>query len=53
MLDTLICQTFFNPYLLSIIQQLMLGDASFKFPVDITNKLKHVKFIFSKDLYIL
>ena len=52
MLDTLICQTFFNPYLLSIIQQLMLGDASFKFPVDITNKLKEKKIIQSSLYFI-
>ena len=52
MLDTLICQTFFNPYLLSIIQQLMLGDASFKFPIDVTNKLKEKKIIQSSLYFI-
>ena len=52
MLDTLICQTFFNPYLLSIIQQLMLGDASFKFHVDVTKKLKEKKIIQSALYFI-
>ena len=52
MLDTLICQTFFNPYLLNIIQQLILGDASFKFPIDITNKLKE-KRIIQSTLYFI
>ena len=52
MLDTLICQTFFNPYLLNIIQQLILGDVSFKFPIDITNKLKE-KRIIQSTLYFI
>ena len=52
MLDTLICQTFFNPYLLSIIQQLILGDASFKFPLEIMKKLKE-KRIIQSSLYFI
>lgn len=51
MLDTLVCQAFYNPYILNIIQQFMLGDAAFKFPTEITDKLKEKKIIQS-SLYL-
>ena len=51
MLDTLVCQTFYNPYILNIIQQFLLGDAAFKFPNETTFKLKEKKIIQS-SLYL-
>jgi len=52
MLDTLICQAFYNPYLVNIINQLMLGEACFKFNNDILNKLKEKKLILSSLHYL-
>ena len=46
MLDTLICQSFYNPYILNIIYQLMLGESAFQFPektLKILNKFKYIK----------
>ena len=52
MLDTLICQAFYNPYILNIIDQLMLGESSFKFPEKSLNKLNKHKYIKSSlNLY--
>ena len=45
MLDTLICQAFYNPYILNIISQLMLGESTFKFPEDTLNTLNRHKFL--------
>ena len=45
MLDTLICQAFYNPYILNIIYQLMLGESSFKFPEKTLNRLNKFKYI--------
>ena len=51
MLDTLVCQAFYNPYILNIIQQFMLGDAAFRFNLELTEKLKEKKIIQS-SLYL-
>ena len=52
MLDTIICQAFYNPYILNIISQLMLGESSFKFPEEILNRLEQLKYIKSSlNLY--
>ena len=52
MLDTLICQAFYNPYILNIIYQLMLGESSFKFPEKTLNRLNKYKYIKSSlNLY--
>ena len=45
MLDTLICQAFYNPYILNIISQLMLGESTFKFPEETLNILNRHKFL--------
>ena len=52
MLDTLICQAFYNPYILNIISQLMLGESAFNFPIEISNRLNQLKYIKSNlNLY--
>jgi len=52
MLDTLICQAFYNPYIVNIISQLILGESSFKFPEEIMNKLNRDKLLKSSlNLY--
>ena len=52
MLDTLICQAFYNPYILNIISQLMLGESTFKFPEETLKRLIKNKFIQSSlNLY--
>ena len=52
MLDTLICQAFYNPYILNIISQLMLGESAFKFLIEISNRLNHMKYLKSSlNLY--
>ena len=52
MLDTLICQAFYNPYILNIISQLMLGESAFNFPIEISNRLNRLKYIKSNlNLY--
>ena len=52
MLDTLICQAFYNPYILNIISQLMLGESTFKFPDETLNILSKYKFLNSSlNLY--
>ncbi len=52
MLDTLICQSFYNPYILNIIYQLMLGESAFKFPEQTLNRLNKYKLIKSSlNLY--
>ena len=52
MLDTLICQSFYNPYILNIIYQLMLGESAFKFPEQTLNRLNKFKLIKSSlNLY--
>ena len=52
MLDTLICQAFYNPFILNIISQLMLGESAFKFPIEISNRLSQLKYIKSSlNLY--
>ena len=52
MLDTLICQAFYNPYILNIISQLMLGESTFKFPEETLTRLNKHKFLNSSlNLY--
>ena len=52
MLDTLICQAFYNPYILNIISQLMLGESTFKFPEETLVTLNKHKFLNSSlNLY--
>jgi len=52
MLDTLICQAFYDPYILNIISQLMLGESTFKFPEETLNRLNKHKFLNSSlNLY--
>ena len=52
MLDSLICQAFYNPYILNIISQLMLGESAFKFPIEISNRLNQMKYLKSSlNLY--
>ena len=52
MLDTLICQAFYNPYILNIISQLMLGESTFKFPEETLITLNKHKFLNSSlNLY--
>ena len=52
MLDTLICQAFYNPYILNIISQLMLGESAFKFSIEISNRLNKLKYLKSSlNLY--
>ena len=52
MLDTLICQAFYNPYIVNIITQLMLGESAFKFPEETTNVLNKDKLLKSSlNLY--
>ena len=52
MLDTLICQAFYNPYILNIIYQLILGESTFRFPEKTLNRLNKHKFIKSSlNLY--
>ena len=50
MLDSLICQTYYNPYVLNIITQLLLGDASFKFEQNIMQILRD-KNLIQSSLY--
>ena len=45
MLDTLICQAFYNPYIVNIISQLILGESAFKFPEQTTNILNREKLL--------
>ena len=51
MLDTLICQAFYNPFIVNIITQLMLGESAFKFSEEITNVLNRDKLLKS-SLYL-
>ena len=52
MLDTLICQAFYNPYIVNIIGQLILGEPAFKFPEETTNELNKDKLLCSSlNLY--
>lgn len=52
MLDTLMCQSFFNPYITNILQQLILGSAAFTYSPDLIRKLQERKVIQS-TLYLL
>ena len=51
MLDTLICQAFYNPYIVNIITQMMLGESAFKFDEEKTNDLNKDKLLKS-SLYL-
>jgi potassium large conductance calcium-activated channel subfamily M alpha protein 1 len=52
MLDTLMCQAFFNPYITDILQQLILGSASFDYSPILIKKLKERK-VTQSTLYLL
>jgi potassium large conductance calcium-activated channel subfamily M alpha protein 1 len=52
MLDTLMCQAFFNPYITDILQQLILGSASFDYSPVLLKKLKERK-VTQSTLYLL
>jgi hypothetical protein len=52
MLDTLMCQAFYNPYITEILQQLILGSASFDYSPHLIKKL-HERKITQSTLYLL
>lgn len=52
MLDTLICQSFYNPYITDILQQLIMGSTGNTFSFTINQKLKEKK-ISQSTLYLL
>ena len=52
MLDTLICQAFYNPFITNIIKQLIMGSAGANFSVNFQNKLNEKK-ISQSTLYLL
>ena len=52
MLDTLICQAFYNPFITNIIKQLIMGSAGSNFSVNFQNKLNEKK-ISQSTLYLL
>lgn len=43
MLDTLICQAFYNPYITDILEQLIMGSAGNSIPFKVSHKLKDKK----------
>jgi len=43
MLDTLICQVFYNPFITNIIKQLIMGSAGSNFSTNFQNKLNEKK----------
>ena len=52
MLDTLICQAFYNPFITSIIKQLIMGSAGSNFSSNFQNKIIEKK-ISQSTLYLL
>ena len=52
MLDTLICQAFYNPYITNILQQLIMGSAGSNYSIPLTKKLQEKK-ISQSTLYLL
>jgi potassium large conductance calcium-activated channel subfamily M alpha protein 1 len=52
MLDTLICQAFYNPFITNIIKQLIMGSAGSNFSTNFQNKLNEKK-ITQSTLYLL
>ena len=52
MLDTLICQAFYNPFITLIIRQLIMGSAGSNFSANFQNKLNEKK-ISQSTLYLL
>ena len=52
MLDTLICQAFYNPFITNIIKQLIMGSAGSNFSINFLNKLNDKK-ISQSTLYLL
>ncbi len=52
MLDTLICQAFYNPYITDILQQLIMGSAGSNFAPGLRRKLQEKK-ITQSTLYLL
>ena len=52
MLDTLICQAFYNPYITDILQQLIMGSAGSNFAPGLRKKMQEKK-ITQSTLYLL
>ena len=52
MLDTLICQAFYNPFITNILKQLIIGSAGANFSVNFQNKFNDKK-IYQSTLYLL
>ena len=52
MLDTLICQAFYNPFITNIIKQLIMGSSGSNFSTNFLNKLNEKK-IWQSTLYLL
>jgi len=52
MLDTLICQAFYNPFITNILKQLIMGSAGSNFSLNFQNKLNE-KRITQSTLYLL
>ena len=52
MLDTLICQAFYNPFITNILKQLIIGSAGANFGVNFQNKMNEKK-IYQSTLYLL
>lgn len=52
MLDTLICQAFYNPFITNIIKQLIMGNSGSNYSINFQNKLKENK-IMQSTLYLL
>ena len=52
MLDTLICQAFYNPYITDILQQLIMGSAGSNFAPGLRRKMQEKK-ITQSTLYLL
>jgi potassium large conductance calcium-activated channel subfamily M alpha protein 1 len=52
MLDTLMCQAFYNPFITNIIKQLIMGSAGSNYSINFQNKLNDKK-ISQSTLYLL
>jgi len=52
MLDTLMCQSFYNPYILNVLQQFILGSAASNYSPEVLKKLSDRK-ITQSTLYLL
>ena len=52
MLDTLVCQAFYNPFITNIIKQLIMGSSGSNYSINFQNKLNEKK-ITQSTLYLL